>query len=725
MPLTFTQLVSSMFFSPRSSVAAGLVLAAASSLPLAGAQPAAPAITQLSAFTVTGTREKAPLAETPASIGAIESRIIRETAPLHPGQLLGQVPGVAVAVTNGEGHTTAIRQPFTTSPVYLFLEDGIPVRATGFFNHNALYEVNLPLAGGVEVVRGPGTALHGSDAIGGIVNVLSRAPLRERHAALAAELGAFGTRRWLAGGGGALDESSEARADLNLTRVDGWRDRTGYERQSANVRVDYRLDAHTVIKTIVGGSRIEQATGANSPLPFDDYLHRPARNLMPIAFRQVSALRASVEFERQLGSGMIAVIPYLRANAMELNATFNLSFDPRIDDTENRSFGLLAKWRKNFPLLRARLIAGADLDYSPGSRREDNLLVTRSGTGAATSYTAWTRGTRIYDYDVTFRSASPYLHAEVSPLAPLRVTAGLRYDALRYEMENRLPAGVVAAQVHGATRFYGQLGDAQVRFSRLSPKLGATWALTPRAHVYASHNLGFRAPSEGQLFRAGHDASAGNALARAQLALGLAPIKAEQSEIGLRGGRGGWSWNLVAYDLTKRDDLVSQRDLATNVTTSVNAGRTSHRGVELGLGVKLAESLRLDTALSHARHVYDDWRTAAADFSGREIESAPRLLANTRLTWRPAAAALLLLEWVRTGAYWLEASNSAAFGKYPGHDLVNVRASHALTRRIGVFARVMNVADRRFAESASVSSNTRVFSPGLPRAVYGGVEVTW
>ena len=35
--------------------------------------------------------------------------------------ILLQDEGIAVSVTNGEGHTTAIRQPFTTSPVYLFL----------------------------------------------------------------------------------------------------------------------------------------------------------------------------------------------------------------------------------------------------------------------------------------------------------------------------------------------------------------------------------------------------------------------------------------------------------------------------------------------------------------------------------------------------------------------------------------------------------------------------
>ena len=66
-------------------------------------------------MTVTGTREKALLSETPVSVGAIKTEVIRETAPLHPGQLLGQIPGVAVAVTNGEGHTTAIRQRYLST----------------------------------------------------------------------------------------------------------------------------------------------------------------------------------------------------------------------------------------------------------------------------------------------------------------------------------------------------------------------------------------------------------------------------------------------------------------------------------------------------------------------------------------------------------------------------------------------------------------------------------
>jgi outer membrane receptor protein involved in Fe transport len=81
---------------------------------------------------------------------------------------MGGVAGVWVSVTGGEGHQTAIRQPLNTNPVYLFLEDGVPTRSTGFFNHNALYEVNLPGAEGIEVTKGPGSALYGSDAIGGV-----------------------------------------------------------------------------------------------------------------------------------------------------------------------------------------------------------------------------------------------------------------------------------------------------------------------------------------------------------------------------------------------------------------------------------------------------------------------------------------------------------------------------------------------------------------------------
>ena len=46
----------------------------------------------------------------------------------------------------------AIRQPFTTNSYFLYLEDGIPIRPMGVFNHNAMIEMNVFTTSGVEVV---------------------------------------------------------------------------------------------------------------------------------------------------------------------------------------------------------------------------------------------------------------------------------------------------------------------------------------------------------------------------------------------------------------------------------------------------------------------------------------------------------------------------------------------------------------------------------------------
>ena len=710
---------------PLNRVATALHAALAAGLCCAGPALAQTQPTPLQEVVITGTREAEPLSQVPASVGVIRAEAIRQTAPTHPGQLLSQVPGVAVAVTNGEGHTTAIRQPFTTAPVYLYLEDGIPIRATGFFNHNALYEVNLPQAGRVEVTRGPGTALYGSDAIGGIVNVMTRMPSTQAGLDANAELGSYGWRRLMLGGDTGAGRFGAARLDLNFTHTDGWRDATAYDRQSGTLRWDTGIGSDAALKTVFGFSRIDQQTGANSPLPMADYLNNPTTNYRPIAFRKVDALRLSTNYEREFaGGGLLSVTPYVRDNSMDLLASFALPSDPTVFNTSNRSLGLATKWRQDLSgAWKPRLIAGLDMEISPGERTENRINPTVSGTGATRLYSAYTVGSRIYDYDVTFKSVSPYLHGEVSPMDALRLTAGLRYDHLGYSLDNRIDQPFVKAT--GASAWYGQVADTSVNFSHWSPKFGATWAFNPLHSGWIGYSHGFRAPSESQLFRPSVATSASAATSLARLSLNLKPIKADQLEFGLRGSSGLINYEAVAYNLIKRDDLVSQRDLATDVSTSVNAGKTQHRGIELGLGWQFLPSWRADAAFSYAKHTYVDWVTATADFSGKEMEAAPRVLANTRLTWQPSPGSFAQLEWVRIGSYYLEASNSPTYGKYPGHDLFNLRAGWSFNRHLGVFARLYNLTDKRWADSAQVSSNTAVYSPGMPRTLYGGLELKW
>jgi outer membrane receptor protein involved in Fe transport len=410
---------------------------------------------------------------------------------------------------------------------------------------------------------------------------------------------------------------------------------------------------------------------------------------------------------------------------MDLLASFTLNFDPTLSRTANESYGAMAKWRHDFDARDAKLIVGVDFDWSPGERDEDRVLSVPTGTGASRVFTSYTLGANVYDYDVTYQGTSPYAHAEISATERLRFTAGLRYDDLSYDLDNRFDAATVPALAPpgasgGTIRFYGQAADTDVSFDRLSPKLGATYAVSPNTHLFASYNEGFRAPSEGQLFRPSSATTAPAAIELARTSLDLEPIKATQIETGLRGVVKRVSYELAVYDLVKRDDIVTIRDLATNFTQNVNAGKTLHRGVELGLGAPLSDSFRLDVSASYAEHEYDDWVTSNGDFSGNEMENAPRVLGNARLTWTPVERGRLQLEWVRVGSYWLDAANTT---EYEGHDLLNLRGNWELTRHIAAFASFNNLTDERYADSASISSNTPVFSPGLERHVTIGIEV--
>ncbi len=680
---------------------------------------------QLEEMTVTGTREGQFKAETPATVDVIKGDTIREVRPTHPSQIMGQVPGVWVNVTGGEGHQTAIRQPLTTSPVYLYLEDGIPVRSTGFFNHNALYEVNMPQSGGIEVNKGPGTALYGSDAIGGVVNVLTRPSPPKPEAQASLEAGEHGWKRIMLGGGNTVGNDGW-RGDLNLTHTDGWREKTGYDRQAGTLRWDRALEGNAVLKTVATFSDIDQETAGSSTISRDDYLNNPTKNYTPISFRKVKAFRLSAAYEKESANSLLSVTPYYRNDDMDLLANWSLSYDPTVYNTNNSSLGLMVKYRQDFAPYRSRLIVGVDVDHSPGSRLEKSISLTTTGTGYTKVYTAYTTGATVYDYDVTYRGIAPYIHGEMSPTDRLRLTGGLRYDDIHYDYDNKM--GDTSTQI--GTKYYGHVGDATVSYNHLSPKLGATYAFSQNLNGFAAYNHAFRAPSEGQLFRPSTGTSVVFAQAAAQSSLGLKPVKVDSYELGLRGKAGqGIGWEASLYHMTKRDDILSYKDPATNATQSLNAGKTLHRGIEIGVGAELTRELKLDVAYSYAKHSYENWIAkdsagANVDYSGKEMESAPRTIANTRLSYAPATlnGGKVALEWIRLGSYWLDTANTA---QYEGHDVFNFRINYPAGRGVDLFGSVMNLTDKRYAESASLSSGNPVYAPALPRTLYAGFQYNW
>ena len=83
-------------------------------------------------------------------------------------------------------------------------------------------------------------------------------------------------------------------------------------------------------------------------------------------------------------------------------------------------------------------------------------------------------------------------------------------------------------------------------------------------------------------------------------------------------------------------------------------------------------------------------------------------------------ALLAELELVRVGRHYLNAANTA---DYDGHTLANLRASWQATPQVRVFARVMNLLDREYADRADFAFGSFRYFPGEPRRLFAGVEV--
>jgi iron complex outermembrane receptor protein len=666
----------------------------------------------VSPVVVSATGERRHREEGSVSVEVLDGIEVRRTRAAHPAALMNRIPGVHVSELSGEGHSMAMRQPITTKPMYLYLEDGIPTRATGFFNHNALYEVNIPQSGGLEVIKGPGTALYGSDAIGGIVNVLTRpAPLTPT-AEVNLEGGAYGYQRLLATAGTTFGRHG-MRADLNLTHSRNWKDQAPFDRESGTVRWDYATADGFTARTVVTGSRIDQ----QDVPPIDSgrfFTTDGSFNIAPIAYRKVRALRVSTALERDLGTSLWSVTAFGRVNRMELLPSWQLTFDPQAWDTKGSSIGLLARYRRDFTQLRSRVVVGVDAEQSPGSFIADQVVSTRTGTDGV--WNSFTLGERHYDYDVDYRAISPYVHTELSPISRLRADVGVRGDFSGYRYTTNIDP--LATGVHRRP------ASTNVSYSAVSPKIGATFEVGNAANIFASYRHGFRAPSQGQLFQQN---SAANTV-------DLEPVKARSVEVGVRGQVGDrLLYQIASYDMIVRDDIITYVT-PQNRREATNAGKTRHRGIESGVGIAVLPTVRVDASYSISDQRYVSWvpeapRTGSAgvSYSGNRIEQAPRDLASVMIGWSPRrlGGGRVAVEWSHLGRYEADAANTAGQA-YGGHELFTVHANASFARRYELFGRVTNLFDRRYAELKAWDRFTlSQYTPGAPRTIYGGMRATW
>lgn len=133
-------------------------------------------ITEPPAIIVTASRAEENIADTPASVTLIEAKRIERIGAPMVSDYLRLVPSVSVAVSGPAGSLTQVRIRGAEATQTLLFVEGIRANDPAAGNEPRFELLNADLASRIEVVRGPQSALWGSEAIGGVVAVSGEEP---------------------------------------------------------------------------------------------------------------------------------------------------------------------------------------------------------------------------------------------------------------------------------------------------------------------------------------------------------------------------------------------------------------------------------------------------------------------------------------------------------------------------------------------------------------------
>ena len=684
-PMVFLFLATSRCLRRKLRPLAGLVLLAVAPATLSAAYP-------IGEIVVTGA-----LSERLGSAGSasrIDGDVLAEIRYNHIHEALSRVPGVWVTRGSGQEHLTAIRSAVFTGPgacgEFLYLEDGLPIRPAGFCNINNLFEINGEQAGSIEVWRGPSSAVLGSNALHGVINVLTANP---EGASLSIQGGSYGYYQARAALGGHIGRHYVG-LSAHGSQTDGYRDSTGYSQQK--LTLVHAADAGSwQVRNTLSATNLNQETGGYVR-GFEAYEDSSLRrsNPNPEAYRDAWSWRVASHWRRK----QTRISAYLRRSHMEFLQHF-LPGQPT-ETNEQTSGGALVSqefeagaWAGQF---------GAQIEAMHGSLLE---IQNRPTVGSAFLMATRPSG-RHYDYDIDSIMAASFYDLSRTLAGGLRLLHSLRLEHLNYDYENRHLTGN-SRDDGSACGFGGCLytrpASREDRFTEVAGRLGIEQDFGARHSGYLVLSTGFRPPQATELYR----------LQQGQTVADLDSERLLSAEVGFRSS----TWSLSAFSEWTRDFIF--RDASG---FNVSDGKTRSLGLEFSGDWYLGDH-DLSLAISYAEHKYDFTRDAVRGElieDGNMMDSAPRWLANARWRYQPSERWYSEFELSQVGEHYINAINTA---KYEGHVVLNWRANYRLTEHIDLFARVINLLDERYADRADYAFGTYRYFPAMPVQGYVGINL--
>lgn len=675
---------------------------------------------------VSASREAQQRKEVPASIAVISAKKIEETKAFGIDQLVNDVPGVIMSTSraaSNEQHFMSVRSPISTKSLFLYVEDGISIRPTAVFNHNALLEINTVSYDRIEVLKGPASSIYGSEAIGGSFNFITKTPTKDFSGSAGFQINDMGLTRY------DLELSKYAGEKIGfylgtqyVQRKDGPVSHSDYEKFALTFKnvnhitptvdwtnvfdiVDYRSDMAGSISASnynEGNYKSDQTFTQRDALAF---------RIRSTVNKQWNA-KHKTAFNFVFRTNEMGQIPSYRVRQSRNQGQLTGSGTGEINNNAFKSYVGLLQHKIDFDFKKSALIAGLSVDYSPQDYIAETIAVTvNPETGQNTDYTINT-AYYILNYNADILNYAAYLQYEINPITALKVTAALRYDGFNYDYNNLVDA------LAGPR-------DSKNNYNNISPKLGVNYNINRHLGLYANYSNGFTPPQTSTLYR-------NSFVGVGDQVFDLKPSNYNNFEIGtyfkipktLQA-------DIAVYLLEGKNTLITLRDEA-DIFFNANAGKTRSYGVEYGITYTPIEALTISHNGSFAKHKYVTFFDRGVDYSDTERETAPKLLGTSNITYKPEYIKNLSISVTHelVGKYNTSFENQLDHGDgtfgtavYDGHNVFNAMLSYKI-KAFNIWVQALNIFDDKYSARASYNRfrKANTYTIGNPRAFHFGVK---
>lgn len=677
---------------------------------------------------ITANRTATLRKETPVAISKLTAKTINETKATAVYEIINKTPGVLMTNLGNEQHMMSIRQPMTTNAYYLYLEDGLPIRPMGIFNHNALLEINQFNLQSIEVIKGPVSSLYGPEAVGGTINLISIKPPVNPEFKFGVQADNYGFRRFQAAGGATIGKIGFHIAGISSLQENGWMTYSDYNKDNLNARIDYNISPSTrlISNTMYGKYNSDMSGSVNE----EAFNNRTYKSTSDFTYRKSDALRTRLTLEHDWNSNSNSYITgYLRDNKLGQNPSYGIRWSPTVNPTTAKgevnsnnfkSYGAIGQHIEKFNFLNSKLVAGALYDYSPVTYwsyvidLKANLNSGEAGKQTVDSYeiVAERPDSKLADYSADIFNAAGYAQLSFNPIEKLIITLGGRYDNMKVKYENALDNST-GSKIYDKVTF----------------KAGANYNPTESAGFYGNYSQGFAPPGITSIFRT-KPGTGGTTGVQADFYYNLEPAAFNNYEVGgwLSFLRNKLNLDYAFYYMEGKNELLNVR-LPDNSTDYRSAGETAHKGIEFGASYRPSKQFNIRIGGTYAHHTYVDFKLSdkpsdpVQNLNGKEMPQAPRWSGNSEISYYPNWLPDLRtsIEWQLVGSYYQDQINTV---KYGGYNLFNARIGYHW-KSIEVYGNVMNLTDKLYAYNVSrnnLANAQPTYTAAAPRTFVFGIQ---